>query len=72
MEAVAAKLNGTPQTFGAQLNGGVRWRGTDDGAYRRALEVAGLLTLPKDIPVWRITPRDLWVLLAGREMAVAA
>lgn len=33
----------------------------------RALEVAGLLTLPLDIPVWRITPRDLWVLVAGME-----
>lgn len=31
----------------------------------RGLEVAGILKLPDDIPVWRITPRDLWVLVAG-------
>lgn len=29
----------------------------------RALEVAGLLKLPADIPMWRITPRDLWLLV---------
>jgi hypothetical protein len=116
---------GDQKTFGAQLNGGVRWRGIDDLCYKqavayetreirceravedvffkfllaqdgkpydwraivsfglgsrdwreddswfcselqaRALEVAGLLKLPDDIPVWRITPRDLWVLIAG-------
>ena len=31
----------------------------------RALEVAGVVKLPTDIPVWRITPRDLWLLTSG-------
>ena len=31
----------------------------------RALEVAGLLRLPKDVPVWRITPRDVWLMTAS-------
>jgi hypothetical protein len=35
----------------------------------RALEVAGLVKLPDDIPVWRITPRDVWLLLAGRSVS---
>lgn len=32
----------------------------------RALELAKILVLPADIPMWRITPRDLWILLAGK------
>lgn len=112
-------------TFGAQLQGGVRWRSVKDACYNRALnyqviellatpaqhkafwdfllaqntkpydwraiasfglgerdwrendswfcselqtralECASLIHLPEDIPVSRITPRDLWVLIAG-------
>jgi uncharacterized protein YycO len=29
----------------------------------RALEIAGVLHLPEDQPVWRITPRDVWMLV---------
>jgi hypothetical protein len=29
----------------------------------RALEVAGILNFPADVPMWRITPRDLWLLV---------
>jgi hypothetical protein len=32
----------------------------------RALELAGIVQLPDDIPMWRITPRDVWLLLAGK------
>jgi hypothetical protein len=35
----------------------------------RGLELAGIVVLPKDIPVMRIDPRDLWVLLAGKGQA---
>lgn len=30
----------------------------------RALEVCGIIDLPVDVPVWRITPRDVWLLVA--------
>lgn len=36
----------------------------------RALQLAGILNLPLDIPVCRITPRDVWLLLAGKWSAV--
>lgn len=36
----------------------------------RALHRAGILQLPFDIPVCRITPRDVWLLLAGKWNAV--
>jgi uncharacterized protein YycO len=41
----------------------------------RGLEVAGILKLAEDQPVWRITPRDVWILAAalqGAGMAISS
>ena len=64
--------NGKPYDWRAIVSFGLGtrdWR-EDDSWFcselqARALEVAGLIKLPTDIPVWRITPRDVWVLIAG-------
>lgn len=69
-----AAQNGKPYDWRAIVSfslGTRDWR-EDDSWFcselqARALEVAGFLTLPTDIPVWRITPRDLWVLVAGMQ-----
>jgi hypothetical protein len=64
--------NGKPYDWRAILSFGLGerdWREQDSWFCSellcRALEVAGLLELPDDIPVWRITPRDLWILVTG-------
>jgi uncharacterized protein YycO len=66
------RQNGKPYDWRAILSFGLGsrdWRAEDSWfcseLVSRALEVAELLKLPKDIPVNRITPRDVWVLIAG-------
>jgi len=71
--------NGKPYDWRAILSFGLGerdWREEDSWFCSellcRALEVAGLLELPGDIPVSRITPRDLWILVAGLKHGVAS
>lgn len=63
--------NGKPYDWRAIISFelGVRdWREEDSWfcseLCSRGLELAGLLRLPNDLPVWRLTPRDLYMSLA--------
>lgn len=55
--------------FGGQTFHPRNWREDDSWFCSelicRALEVAGVLKLPQDIPASFVTPRDVWALIAG-------